>query len=132
MNNENFFSKPQIVEKSWGNETIIHNDEKYCGKILFLRKGECISLQFHNIKQETFFLLEGKLLCKFCTKETFLNAEDIDVVQMRQGDVVEIPVGFIHQVFAEEDSKIIEVSTQHFDNDTNRICKDFKIKVKNE
>lgn len=132
MNDQNIFLKPQIVQKSWGNETIIHNDQKYCGKILFLKKGECISLQFHKLKQETFFLMEGSLLCKFCTEETFSKAEDIEVVQMRAGDVVEIPVGFIHQVLAQEDSKIIEISTQHFDDDTYRICKDFKIKVEND
>ena len=46
------FALPIKVDKDWGYELIIHNDEKYCGKILFIKKGHCISLQFHKKKTE--------------------------------------------------------------------------------
>ena len=119
------FLNPTRVEKDWGYELIIHNDEKYCGKILFIKKGHCISLQFHKKKTETFFLQSGELLCKFSDPSNFVSAEDIEIVKMKAGDVKEIPVGFIHQVLAMEDSTIIEFSTQHFDDDTHRLSKTF-------
>lgn len=48
------FSQVIFVPKDWGWERIIWNDEKYCGKILFIKKGSCISLQYHKLKDETF------------------------------------------------------------------------------
>ena len=119
------FALPIKVEKEWGYELIIHNDEKYCGKILFIKKGNCISLQFHKKKTETFYLQSGELLCKFSAEEDFISPEDLKIVKMKGGEVKEIPVGFIHQVFAIEDSTIVEFSTQHFDDDTYRISKTF-------
>jgi len=119
------FLHPKKVDKEWGYELIIHNDEKYCGKILFIKKGHCISLQFHKKKTETFYLQSGELLCKFSEQEEFISPEEMKIVKMYSGNVKEIPVGFIHQVFAIEDSTIIEFSTQHFDEDTYRISKSF-------
>jgi mannose-6-phosphate isomerase-like protein (cupin superfamily) len=119
------FLSPNRVEKDWGYELIIHNDNMYCGKILFIKKGHCISLQFHKKKTETFYLQSGKLLCKFSEQADFISPEEMKIVKMNSGEVKEIPVGFIHQVFAEEDSTIIEFSTQHFDDDTYRISKTF-------
>jgi mannose-6-phosphate isomerase-like protein (cupin superfamily) len=119
------FLRPNRVEKDWGYELIIHNDDKYCGKILFIKKGHCISLQFHKKKTETFYLQSGELLCKFSEQDNFVSPEEIKIVQMMGGDVKEIPVGFIHQVFAIEDSTILEFSTQHFDDDTYRLSKTF-------
>ncbi len=119
------FLYPKKVDKEWGYELIIHNDEKYCGKILFIKKGCCISLQFHKKKTETFYLQSGELLCKFSEQEEFISPEEMKIVKMYSGNVKEIPVGFIHQVFAIEDSTIIEFSTQHFDEDTYRISKSF-------
>jgi mannose-6-phosphate isomerase-like protein (cupin superfamily) len=119
------FLTPTMVQKDWGYELIIHNDEKYCGKILFIKKDHCISLQFHKKKTETFYLQSGELLCKFSEQEDFISPEQMKIVKMYGGQVKEIPVGFIHQVFAVEDSTIIEFSTQHFDDDTYRISKSF-------
>ena len=119
------FLSPKKIEKEWGYELIIHNDDMYCGKILFIKKGHCISLQFHKKKTETFYLQSGELLCKFSEQADFISPEEMKIVKMNSGDVKEIPVGFIHQVFAVEDSTIIEFSTQHFDDDTYRISKTF-------
>lgn len=119
------FEVPAKVEKDWGYELIIHNDEDYCGKILFIKKGCCISLQYHELKKETFYLQSGLLLAKFSKPEDFLNKE-IKIVKMHPGQVKEIPRKYIHQVFALEDSVIIEFSTQHFDDDTYRLSKKFE------
>lgn len=119
------FLEPIRIEKDWGYELIIHNDEKYCGKILFIKKGCCISLQYHKKKTETFYLQSGELLCKFSEQEEFISPEEIKIVKMYPGTTKEIPAGFIHQLFAEEDSTILEFSTQHFDDDTYRISRTF-------
>jgi mannose-6-phosphate isomerase-like protein (cupin superfamily) len=122
---EKNFLEPYKVHKDWGHELIIHNDEKYCGKILFIKKGSCISLQYHKKKTETFYLQSGELLCKFSEQEDFISPDQMKIVKMYGGQVKEIPVGFVHQVFAVEDSTIIEFSTQHFDDDIYRISKSF-------
>ncbi len=119
------FLIPKKVDKDWGYELIIHNDERYCGKILFIKKGCCISLQFHRKKTETFFLQSGELLCKFSEQKDFISPEEMKIVKMHSGNIKEIPAEYIHQVLALEDSTIIEVSTQHFDDDTYRISRSF-------
>lgn len=115
------FAAPIHIDKPWGHELIIHNDANYCGKLLFVRAGFCISLQYHRLKTETFFLQSGLLKCKFSDPESFVSPGHTEIVQMKPGDVKEIPVGYIHQILALEDSTIIEFSTQHFDDDTYRL-----------
>ena len=105
------------VEKGWGHELWIHNDEKYCGKLLFFKAGKKCSLHFHKLKHETFYVQSGALSCKFIhngiEEKTILKA----------GDVKEIPIGLIHQMQALEDTVMFEFSTQHFDDDSHRIEK---------
>ena len=120
------FSEVKFISKDWGWEKIITNDEKYCGKILFIKKDSCISLQHHKLKDETFYLLSGKLKSKFINLEDLSDPKDIPVVLMNPGDVKHVPIGLVHQLFALEDSTIIEISTQHFDDDTYRISKLFE------
>ena len=120
------FSQVKFIPKDWGWEKIITNDKKYCGKILFIKKDSCISLQHHKLKDETFYLLSGKLKSKFINLEDLSDPKDIPVVLMNPGDVKHVPIGLVHQLFALEDSTIIEISTQHFDDDTYRISKHFE------
>ena len=49
------------VEKPWGHEEIFAQTETYVGKILFIRAGEALSLQYHEHKDETLRVLEGRL-----------------------------------------------------------------------
>jgi quercetin dioxygenase-like cupin family protein len=105
------------VEKGWGYELWIHNDEKYCGKLLFFNAGKKCSLHFHKLKHETFYLQSGKLKC------TFIDGDAIEHVILSPGDVKEIYPGLIHQMEAVEDTIMFEFSTQHFDEDSYRIEK---------
>ena len=120
------FSQVIFVPKDWGWEKIIVNNEKYCGKILFIKKDSCISLQHNKLKDETFYLLSGSIKAKFIELENFSNPKDIPVVLMSPGDVKNVPPGLVHQLFALDDSMIIEISSQHFDEDTYRISKIFE------
>jgi mannose-6-phosphate isomerase-like protein (cupin superfamily) len=112
-------SSPEIVQKVWGHEVIIHNDERYCGKILVIKAGHRISLQYHLLKTETWYIHSGKGMLR--TVDTAAGLESEQPVE--RGLVVEIPRGSIHQIEALEDLELIEVSTQHFDDDTYRIRK---------
>ena len=53
--------KARKVEKPWGHEEIFAETENYVGKILFIRQGEALSLQYHEVKEETLRVLEGTL-----------------------------------------------------------------------
>ena len=117
----------KTVPKGWGYELWIHNDEKYCGKLLHFENGKKCSLHFHKLKHETFYLQSGKLECQFISIEDLENGIDIasvPVTVMLPGDVKEIPVGLVHQMKAVDGpATLFEFSTQHFDSDSHRIMK---------
>lgn len=112
--------KPQEHKKGWGKELWIANDEKYCGKILVLQKGKKCSIHYHKIKDETFYILEGKV-----KMELYPNGypSEPEIIEMNQGDVLHLPIGLAHRFFGLEDSQIMEISTQHFEEDSYRHIK---------
>ena len=57
---DRFACDPRTVEKPWGSELIWALTDAYAGKILFVREGESLSLQFHNEKDEAWYVLEGR------------------------------------------------------------------------
>src|SRR6187455_3740406 len=59
---DRFAAELEKVEKPWGYELIWARTERYAGKILFVRAGESLSLQFHNVKDEAWYVLEGRAL----------------------------------------------------------------------
>ena len=97
-------------KKVWGWEEVITNSEKYCGKILHLDKGYRCSLHYHKLKDETFYILKGKVLMQTSGKK----------IVMEKGDPVHILPGMKHSFAGLEDSKILEISTQHFEDDSYR------------
>lgn len=107
------------IPKGWGHELIIHNCERYCGKILVFKAGCRFSMHYHMIKQETWYVNKGKFLFTWIETETAEWHEQV----LNQGDVVTIPVGMPHQLEAYEDGEIFEVSSEHFDSDSYRIFK---------
>ena len=111
--------KPKIVQKGWGEEVWIHNDEEYCGKILrFFKAGNKFSLHYHIIKKESWYVGKGSFEYKLVNTET---AEE-ESLHIKVGDCITIERGMPHQLIALEDgSEIFEVLTQHFDEDSYRI-----------
>ena len=51
---------PRIVDKPWGSELIWADTEHYAGKILLVKAGESLSLQYHEVKDESWYVLEGR------------------------------------------------------------------------
>ncbi|MBL8693527.1 MAG: cupin domain-containing protein [Planctomycetes bacterium] len=108
-----------IQPKGWGAEHWIHNDDKYCGKLLILKKGKRCSMHFHVKKTETFYVSKGKVqmeLIHHPSKET-------ETFVMEPGDSCEIYPLLRHRFTGIEDAEIFEFSTQHFEDDSYRIEK---------
>ena len=108
------------VPKGWGRELWIHNDKKYCGKILEIKMDHCFSMHFHKLKTETWYVLSGDLKFEWIDFEKGEKHQTL----LTPGTSVHIPSGLAHQLTAcHGDAKIMEVSTEHFDSDSYRIKK---------
>jgi mannose-6-phosphate isomerase-like protein (cupin superfamily) len=103
--------KSRIIEKVWGSEEWLANTEKYCGKILSLKPGFISSLHYHKNKDETFYILQGRVYFKLNEKEMIFM----------KGDTVRVKPEQKHQ-FASlgEQCRIIEISTHHEESDSYR------------
>lgn len=110
---------PKKVDKAWGYELWIHNEQDYCGKILHFNKSSKFSMHYHLIKDETWYVAKGKLI--LCSIDPD-SAEEY-ILHLNVGDVVEVKKGIPHQLLAIEESDIFEISTQHFDEDSYRVGK---------
>ena len=111
-------SEIKIVPKGWGYEKWIVNKEEYCGKLLHMIKGKKCSWHYHTLKDETFYLQEGKILLKYSDEDDIEKAKEI---VLNRGDKFHIYRGLRHQMFALEDTDLFEFSTQHFEHDSNRV-----------
>ncbi len=100
--------EPKRVEKPWGHEIWWARTDRYVGKILHVKKGECLSLQYHNVKDETIMLQSGRLL--FETRPAGQEGE-LQPIEMKPGDVFHITPGTLHRMTGLEDCDILEVST---------------------
>lgn len=121
------------IPKGWGGEEIIVNNEKYCGKILHFIKGKKCSLHYHERKAEHFHVLDGKLkvyysddlvVIKKLLDSSVINVLDVcDLIILEKNDTFEVPVGRVHQIIALENTKLLEISTQDFPEDSIRLIK---------
>ncbi len=102
---------PRRVEKPWGWELIWAHTDAYVGKILFVRSGHSLSLQFHRQKDESWYVESGRAELELGDAgQGALNAEVITA-----GACFHFPPGTVHRVTALEDTTILEVSTPHLD-----------------
>jgi mannose-6-phosphate isomerase-like protein (cupin superfamily) len=108
---DKFASEPEKVDKPWGHEVIWAVSDSYAGKILFVKAGESMSLQFHNVKDEAWYVLEGRAKLELgAAGERMLNNEVIG-----PGAAFRFPPGTVHRLTAVEDTTIVEVSTPQLD-----------------
>ena len=99
------------VEKPWGHELIWALTEAYCGKLLFVKAGHSLSLQFHREKDESWLIQAGRVKLELGeVGETVLKAEIVG-----PGAAFHYKPGTVHRVTALEDTTILEVSTPHLD-----------------
>jgi mannose-6-phosphate isomerase len=93
------------VEKPWGYELHWAKTDRYVGKLIHVNAGHALSLQYHNLKDETIYLHSGKLWFEIERDGKLLKQE------MQPGESVHITPKTIHRMTAIEDSDIFEVST---------------------
>jgi mannose-6-phosphate isomerase-like protein (cupin superfamily) len=112
----------KIVDKDWGHEEWLVNEEKYCGKFLYLKKGKRCSLHYHQNKDETFYINKGKVLMEILIPNKIENKIFYSPERriMKEGDRQHITPGMQHRFSGLEDSVIIEFSTHHEDTDSYR------------
>jgi len=99
----------QRVQKPWGYELIFAKTARYVGKILHINRGETLSLQYHNVKDETLYVVRGEL------KLTIESDGDRRELVLREGESFHIPPLLIHRMEAVIDTDVAEVSTPELD-----------------
>jgi len=120
---------PKTAEKPWGREVWYADQAAYAGKVLEVKKGRRLSLQYHERKTETLFLLSGKVLLTLRALAAGETPAPSLVTPADQsvwlpGRAVHIPARTIHRFEALEDSVLLEVSTPEL-TDVVRLQDDF-------
>jgi mannose-6-phosphate isomerase-like protein (cupin superfamily) len=103
--------EPRKVEKPWGHELIWAETEEYVGKMLFVKAGESLSLQFHRVKDESWLVQEGRAKVELGSA----GAAMLKVEVVGAGASFRLRPGTVHRVTALEDTTILEVSTPQLD-----------------
>jgi mannose-6-phosphate isomerase-like protein (cupin superfamily) len=101
---------PRRVDKPWGHELWYAHTDRYAGKILHVEAGHRLSLQFHEHKDESNYLLSGRLKLVKGTSE-----DDLTEVEIGPGHTWRNRPGEIHTIEAVEDADVLEVSTPELD-----------------
>jgi mannose-6-phosphate isomerase len=99
-----------IVPKPWGHEIIWARTDRYVGKILHINAGHALSVQYHERKDETVYLLRGEL-----TYWVRLGDEPLRDMHLREGDAFRITPGTVHYMEAVTDCDVLEASTPELD-----------------
>jgi len=106
-----FSFDPRRVEKPWGWELVWAIGDGYAGKILFVRAGHSLSLQFHREKDESWYFQSGRAEVEAgAVGDAVLNQEVLG-----PGSALRFRPGTVHRVTALEDTTILEVSTPQLD-----------------
>lgn len=103
--------KAKIYKKLWGSEEWLANTSLYCGKILTLNPGFSCSYHYHKEKNETFYVLEGKV---------YLNIDGVDLILNKGESQIVLPNQRHRFASLDGVSKIIEISTHHEEADSYR------------
>ena len=105
-----YSTTPRKVEKPWGWELLWAEAEDYVGKLLFVRAGQALSLQYHEVKDESWLVREGR-----ATLELGEVGGELERIEITAGDAFRYRPGTVHRVAALEDTLILEVSTPQLD-----------------
>ena len=108
---EQFAFEPERVEKPWGYELLWAVSEEYAGKLLWVKAGHQLSLQFHRQKDESWYLLEGRAELEFAAAGQTTTSREV----VTPGAAFRIRPGTVHRIRALEDTLMLEVSTPHLD-----------------
>lgn len=110
----------QIINKPWGKEEVIEINDRYMMKKLTMHAGHRCSLQYHNIKCETIYVLSGQLAI-----HSGLKQEELISKVYKADETITIRPGVIHRMEAVTDSVYLEASTPEMD-DVVRLVDDYQ------
>ncbi len=99
-----------VVDKPWGHELIWARTDRYVGKILHIRAGEALSLQYHRVKDETIMVLRGRMQFVW-----FSDGEEPRSRELEPNEPFHIAALLRHRMIAIEDTDVLEVSTPEID-----------------
>ena len=102
--------EPRHVDKPWGWELVWAETDHYAGKLLFVRAGEALSLQLHEVKEESWLVREGR-----ARLELGNVGDELETIEIASGDAFHLRPGTVHRLTAFEDTLVIEVSTPQLD-----------------
>jgi mannose-6-phosphate isomerase len=108
---DDWAAETRRVDKPWGWELIWADTEHYVGKVLFLKAGESLSLQFHRVKDESWYLHSGRAKVELGDAGEGVLKEEVVAAPA----FFRFRPGTVHRVRAIEDTTIIEVSTPQLD-----------------
>jgi len=100
---------PYRIDKPWGYELVWARTDRYVGKILHVKAGHVLSLQYHHKKDETMHVLRGELILRTRPGEVLVERA------FRAGESVHIPPPLVHQIEAVVDTDVLEASTPELD-----------------
>ncbi len=110
----------RVIEKPWGKEEVVEINDRYMVKKLTMWQGHRCSLQYHEIKQETIYVLAGKL--RIYTGE---SQESLVSTVYEAGDFITLAPGVIHRMEGETDAVYLEASTPEME-DVVRLVDDYE------
>ena len=111
LNLDRWAVETRRVDKPWGWELIWAQTEQYVGKVLFVKAGESLSLQFHRVKVESWYLASGRAKLELGEAGEAVLKEEVVAAPA----FFHFEPGTVHRVSALADTTIIEVSTPHLD-----------------
>jgi mannose-6-phosphate isomerase-like protein (cupin superfamily) len=100
----------RVVPKPWGREEIFAETERYAGKLLYISAGQSLSLQYHERKDETLYVLEGEVILLAGDDRNRLNE-----MRLGRGESYRIRPGTLHRMRAEQPCVLVEVSSPELD-----------------
>lgn len=110
MDNQDSQRQAKEIIKPWGKEIWFADQPEFAGKILHIKKGHRYSLQYHERKKETQYVLKGS--CRFLVGQ---SADALEEIILQPGDKLDILPGTIHRAEGITDVEILEVSTSDLD-----------------
>lgn len=121
-----------LSPKRWGYEDVVVNKPQYCGKVLHVACGHGCSWHYHRVKDETFYVVSGRLTLRYhpepyagMTEEHMRRSCYTQEVTLEQGASFHVPPGLRHQFHALTDVVLVEFSTEHREEDTVRLVEGY-------
>jgi mannose-6-phosphate isomerase len=106
---------PRRIPKPWGEEILFAHTGRYAGKVLKVRRGESLSLQYHERKDEAMYLFSGRVEVTLGAPGDAAGARPTESRQLEAGESLHLPPGTRHRIAAIEDAILFEVSTPELD-----------------